>query len=404
MVRKDKMFIVSETIDDSIKSQVSIYDITIFKSFIDLQSYVNKVPVKVTNIVITSNELPFTNANLQMLISLIKAPFLTLDGKVLYLIDKSYNVDIVKSFLSRIELDSIAVYQNDLSTRFMLDIISGEGRDTIESQNYMVTYRIRADEYIKFKNRVKYDDVDNKYQTDEDDLSGIPDIDEPEDMNASRAPLGKIEYIVGMNSQERTLMAFLVAQYYALSGKTLMIDKDSEYHRLLDMVLKSGIECCIVKIEDIQRDIRKAITRIRTAPERLIIIAAKRRIKYNYSFLFDLLYNNLNMDIPYFVRECNIEEAPYGQRYTMVIKNTVPDLLEALGCLKIKVRKDTMFIGLQIGNMGPMNIVSKEMEAIIYQVLLCSDLVVQVLHAEGLTLQSGGVISDIFSYITADNR
>ena len=99
MISKDKMFIVSNIIDDSIKSAIVMYDITIFPTFEALEKYISEYPVVVDTIIVPETDLSFTSNNMQRLRDIIEAPFAKITGKVFYLIPKNIKEDVVKSFL-----------------------------------------------------------------------------------------------------------------------------------------------------------------------------------------------------------------------------------------------------------------------------------------------------------------
>lgn len=89
MVSREKMFIVASNLDDSIKSQTTVYDITLFKTFIGFERFIDSVPVIVDTIIITSDELKFSSSSMQRVYGILNSPFLRLTGNVVYLIDES---------------------------------------------------------------------------------------------------------------------------------------------------------------------------------------------------------------------------------------------------------------------------------------------------------------------------
>lgn len=404
MILKDKMFLVAGNIDDSIKSQTSVYDITLFKTFVDFEKYVDVNPVIIETLVITTNELQFTNTNMTRLLNILNSPFMEIKGSVVYLVDYTYKVNIINDLLSNRGIMNWAIYQGDLSPSFISNIISGEGRDTIEGQIDLVTYRIRASEYIKQQQALKYKSDEEKYFTDEDLLGDIPNEEEPEDVKPSITTDMVVDYIVGFDNLERTLMSFILAQYRALQGKTIIVEKDAQYHLLTEMVTKSGIDCEFVMIDSLFYDITQTLNLIRETFKKLIVIGCKKKMTYDYNFLLDILQSNLKENVSYLIRECSFEETPYGKSYTIVIPNTVPEVLKCCNFLKYDiVPKEVTFIGMQLGNLGPMLITREEMQAVISQVLEKNNIIAEVVKADGILLKGDEITYDILSIVNRGN-
>lgn len=403
MIVKDKLFLIAGNVDDSIKSSTAVYDIRIFKSFTDFENYVNLNRVKIDTLVLTSDELQFTNTNMTRLINLLDSPFVSVTSSVIYLVDNTYDAKAINEFFSDAGLTRWSVYQGDLGPKFISEVLSGERRDTVEGQVDLVTYRMRTEDYMRMQQLKKegLDSSDNRqYQTDEMLLSGIPDEEVPETIVPEGDKEVQISYIVGADIMERTVLAFLVAQYRALTGKTLIMDKDSEYHRLSDIVTKAEIECEMIDVRDLCKDITKTIRSIRQTQKKLIVISCYDRYDYEYNFIMDVLEANLRNDLYYMVRECDYDETPYGRPYSIVVRNTVPDVLECCSSLKYEVNPDTVsFVGMMLGNLGPVNINSDEMNAVISQVLEKNKIFTTTIKIDGVKLKGGEASYDILSVI-----
>ena len=405
MIRRDKMFLIAGNVDDSIKSQSAIYDIKLFKTFIDFENYVDTTPVIINTLVLTTNELQFTNTNMVRLLNILNSPFMEVKGNVVYLVDRTYDLQTIHQFLTSKGIMDWAVYQGDLNSKFISDIVNGDGRETVEGQVDIVTYRIRASEYIKQQQTLKYESEDDKYMTDEDLLQGVPDEDEPEDIKPTIDRDAMINYIVGDNSVERTLMSFLLAQYRALRDKTVIVEKDCAYHTLTEFVTKSGIDCELITVDELLEDVTRCISIIRGTSKTLIVIGAIKRVDYDYNFIMEILQSNLKHDVAYFVQECSFDETPYGNLYSIVVPNTVPDVLKCCNSLKYDISpNDVTFIGVQLGSLGPVNITSGEMQAVITKVLGKNNIVAQVVKVSGIVLQNKEVIYDILGILNRADR
>jgi len=404
MISKEKMFIVADNIDDTIQSQATGYDIRVFKVFTNFEKYINENPVILDTIVITERVLPFTGQNMQRLMQVMASPFVKLNGHIIYLVKEAESIEKVNTFLETMQLDNWVVYQGDLSVKFITDIVVGTGRDFSEGVNEIVTYRVRASEYIKQQNQLKYETDDNRYMTDEDLLSGIPDIEEPEELSPSIGECATINYIVGKRSLEGSLMCFFLAQYFGMKERAIIIEKDTEYHMLGEILTKSNIDFEYITVEDLYKDISTEINKIKNSAKKLVFIGTKEKRSYDYNFLFDILYSNLKDDFGHFIKECDYEETPYGRYYTVVLPNTVPALLECCNSLKYDLNpEEVTFVGLQTSNLGPINIVSKEMKMIAEFVLNKNGIEAQVIHANGLLLKGEQVVYDIFGVLNRSN-
>lgn len=405
MISRNKLFIVASNVDESIKSQTVVYDVTLFKTFVELEEYINNTPCVVDTIIITETDLQFNNVNMARLIDMLSSPFLKLTGKMVYLIGNELPIDEVTSFIETNEISQWQVYQGDLSPRFITGIVSGEGRETEIKETEVYTYRMRASDYIKYKQQQGYEDNERHYMTDEDLLAGIPDEVMPEMVTPQFDFKHKTYYIVGECGIERTLFTFVLAQYLSLEAKTLIVESDVRYHTLSDMVTKSGIKCELFKIEDLYGDAKRVLNKIKNSTEKLIVLTATERIEYDYSFVMDIVMSNTVGFIANFIQECSYNDAPYGRSYTIVCKNTVPEVLKCINSLKYDTPEDLVtFVGLQLNNVGPVNINTSEFKAIVNNLLGKNNLEAQVVRAKGVKLKGEDIIYDVLSLVGRGNE
>ena len=405
MIAKEKMFIVASNIDDSIKAVTPIYDITIFPDFLKFEEYLNKTPINLGTIIISERELPFTSTNMARVLDVLSAPFLKLTGNCIYLIGENTSKDVVSSFLEDNEITTIIAYQGDLSSRFIADVVSGAARIADESETEVITYRMRASEYAMAQNVKKYETDEDAYTTDEEELHEVPPMPEPQVYVPSVDILSSTYYVVGKQSYERTLFSFIEAQYLALSGKTLMIESDVRYHRLTDMVLKSEASYEFIDIGDFMTNPSSVIGKIKASVSNLIVMGCIERMHFDYDFTFDVLMSNLLGWVDYFVKECDYSQTPYGQSYSIVCADTVPDVLECCESLAYDIDEDNVvMIGLRTAEQTEVNINSTEMTDIVRTVLEKNNLHAEVVEANGINLKGDEVIYDVFSIIGRGNQ
>lgn len=405
MISKERMFIVAGNIDDSIKSITPVYDISIFPNFLEFENYINTTPIVLGSIVISESELPFTSSNMARLLDILSAPFLKLTGSCIYLIGEDTSKDAVSSFLEDVEDKSIIFYQGDLSSRFISDIVSGAGRIADEAETEVILYRMRASEYAVAQNIKKYESDSDKYETDEDKLAEIPDIEEPIVQVPTIDILSNTYYVVGKQSMERTLFTFIEAQYLALSGKTLIVESDVQYHRLTDMVLKSSVEFEFIDIEEFNVNPTKIIQDIKGSSAKLIVMGCKNRIVYSYDFVFDILISNLTGYVDFFIKECDFTQTPYGSYYNIVCADTVPDVIECCNSLVYDVDESKVtMVGVRTNKKTDVNITSTEMTEIVRILLEKNNLFAEVVEADGINLRGEEIVYDVFSIISRGNE
>ncbi len=406
MFLKEKLYLVASFVDDSIKSSSAVYDITIFKSFVAFEEYVNLYPVVIDTLVLTTDDLQFTSTTMQRLIEVVQSPFVKIKSGVIYLVDETYDLKVVNTFFGEHMPGSWSVYQGKLEPKFVADILSGERRNTIEDQVDIVTYRMRNEEYVRQENLRKEKDsagMDEKYITDEDELKDIPDEESPVEIIPEGERDVSVLYMSGLPGLERTLMVFIVAQYLSLNRKVLIMEKDFQYHRLSDIVTKAGVPYMQVDIEELKKDSMGVMQRIRATSEKLIVITCFNRAEYDYNFVMDVLETNLEEDLDYMIRECEYDEVPFGRQYTVIMRNTVPDILRNCMALKYDINpKEVQFVGVAVGDLDALGVNSMEMQSIVSMVLEKNGIHVTVIRANGIKLSERSNY-DILSVIAREH-
>ncbi len=405
MQTKAKMFIVASNIDESIKAVTPVYDITIFTTFVEFADYINNNPVIVDTVIVTETELPFTSVNMSNLLDVLSTSFLRLESKCIYLISNSTSKEVVQGFLNDIDASVITCYQGDLSPRYISEIVNGSARESDESETEVITYRYRASDYIAQQNIKKYETDEEDYDTDEDLLSEVTPVDEPEIVIPTIDVLTNCFYVVGKQSMERALFTLLEAQYLSLNGKVLIIESDVEYHRLTDMVLKSDIEYEYIDIDDFYNNCSAVINKIKASISNFIFIGVKKRIKFDYDFIFDIVFSNLVGYVDYFIKECDFVQTPYSAHYNIICEDNVPAILECIESLRYDIEEDkVVFVGLRTRDMGALNVSSSEMRDLVQVLLGKENVRAEVLTAYGINLKGDSAVYDIFSIIGRGNE
>jgi hypothetical protein len=405
-MRVDKVFIIALNIDDSIKRFCPSYDIKIFPDFVSFEEYVDTTPDIVHSVIITDEALPFTGSNIGRLMDAINSPFLTIESRTVFLYGENTSQKLIKQWTDSLEGFPISTYQGDLTDQFIIGIINGKLRDSDEEKVEEVTYRYRASEYVQDQKIKRYESSDDgKYETDEDELAGIPDVEEPEAYTPiNEIPL--IEYpIIGKQGQARTMLAFIEAQYLALSGKTMILESDIKYHRLTDIVLKSNIDYVYFDVLDLFSDVSRVIENVKLAKSNLIVFGSKCKTEYSYEFVRQILSDTLKDYVQNFVLELPFESTPYNANYTIVFDDTMPDLIDSIESMiyPVDIYKN-VFVGVRQNNWQPYNLSSQELSDVLCDLLSLSDVVAQTITISGSELKKETSVYDLLSIIGRGNR
>ena len=405
-MQKDRIYLVAPNVDDTIKRMCPTVDLTIFHSFLELEEYINTTPAKIKDIIITETALEFNSINMERLRKVYTSEFLQLEGKVIYLYSVKTGSARVNNWLDILGDDNVVAYSGDLSEQHLIGTINGSLRDSDEDEIEEVTIRYRVSEYIKDQQLKKYDSDDNEhYETDEDLLSGIPDVDEVEDFIVmNKKPMTTFNFI-GKSDFNRTILAFVSAQYLALSAKTLIMESDVKYHRLTDIVIKSGIDYEFVDIKYMQDDFIGALEIIKKSRKNLIVIGSKKETDYDYNNMISILSDVLKDHIQYLVVEGDFGDTPYKGCYTLVFDDTMSGLVELIDNLLYPLDPmKNVIVGVRQDSWQNHNMSTEQVEDIACELLDMDELVTQTITLTGSTLKKEKEVYDLFSIINRGNQ
>lgn len=405
-MQENKIYLVANGLDESIKRFTPSYNITIFPDFPSLEAHVNSTPDIVYSIIISENVLPFNGANMTRLLKCVDSPFITVSNRVIYLIRSTTDKKAVNDFIQMTGRDDICAYQGTITEQYIIGIINGKLRDDDEEEVEEVIYRYRAKEYAQDQKIQRYESDNNAdYKNDDDALAGIPETEEPIIFRA-QTESHLVEYkVVGKPGFARTIFAFLEAQYLSLGGKTLIVESDVQYHRLTDIVLKTDIKYLYIDMTEVIQNIPEVLEKIYNTQEKLIVIGSKTNIQYNYNFITDLLADALGNAISNLVIECSYDMAPYQMNYTVVCEDTMPDVLECCQSLIYNVEKDRVaFVGIKQNRWQEYNLTSQELSDVVSTVLGVDEVLAQTITVEGSKLKQEVATYDLLSVIGRGNR
>lgn len=398
MITKEKVFIVSSNVDDSIRSTSIYSDVSVFKTFKQFEDYVDVTPIDASMIIVNSKDLQFTNNSMNRIINIINSTFVTLDKHLYYMVD---DVDIknkVDDLCRKNSYDKIkCLYSPTLHSKDVAGVLNGESLSSKDTVTEIRTYRIRADDYIrsqKDKEGLSYDD---SYYSDEDELSGIADEPMPEDLRASDS-IKAHKHIVSSNSLiERSVWVLLKAQYLSLNGKVLVLEKDIEYHTSYDMLSKLDIDFEFFDVVSLFRDCSDVITQIKSSKSKFIFIGSKSKVVYNYDIIMSILVSNLEDHIDHYIYETELSQIPYGSNVDVIMPTTVPEILKSVNVMSsISSYQDLLIIGLDITNLGSVNITELEFKRLLEEIFQSNEISSVVVKVKGLLLKKevglGGIL------------
>ena len=341
------IIVVSALVDATIREGQADTTFILKHTMEELAEHIESTPVRADYLYFTQETIPHTNTTLNYLVKMLENPFLKVD-KVCYVTEKgAKELPSIRYIIEEKGFDNWEVVEGYLTREYVTGVITGAMRTDSFNKKRKALYRVPRAAYLqdRIKNR---ESLEEPYEDDERKLSNVPPVEVPEPTISDSEEIAPIIHVAGLESEERTALAFLLAQYLSLDGKTGILDKDSSYHTLSEYVTKSGVECRQITVSEFLDDPSKALDLIKTCSEKLICITAVERIAYSYAFLCNVIYNNLSTKISYFVREDDFDEAPLTQHYIVCVPSSVIGILKTCEQLDNNYVKLMRFVGVNL--------------------------------------------------------
>lgn len=352
--------IISGLVDNTIREYQKDVTFHIFRTLEELDTYIERTPIRAQTMFFTRDVIPLANTSLNYLISLMDKVFFKVDDIVYITEPESPEIASIKFLVKSKDYDNWEIIQGALTREYVAGVINGNARSDFSNVKRKAVYRIPKADYVK--ERSKHSDLleSERYKDDDESIQEMPNEKMPVYLPPERTQVCNLYDIVGEDCEERTLFTFIMAQYLATHGKTLIIERDWQYHRLGEYVTKSGVDCEVIYIDDIYVDIQKVIKTIVESPKNLITVLAKRKIEYNYSFIFNLLYNNLINNLAYAIREASFGEEPTESNYTVVFPNTMYSVLSMCDKVNMNFLKHTKFVAIHMDTLTGLRLPTQE--------------------------------------------
>lgn len=393
------IIVVSSYVDSTIREYQVDVDFHLFKTLDELDSYIENSPLRADEIFLTKEVFPNVNTSLNYFTQMLENPFMRVEH-VTYITEiASPEIASINYIVEQKGYTNWEVIEGVLNREYVANIVNGVMRNEVINPKRKAVYRVPRETYLKERLR-KNESLDEEYIDDERNLANIPNMTAPEEPISDYAPTCEIYKVVGDNSDERTMFAFITAQYLSFSGKTLILERDIAYHRLTEFVTKADLKnTMFVEAKELINSPAATIEHIRQSTSSLIIVGAIERIEYRYSFILNILYNNLMSDIKYLVQELDFAEAPTTERYTAVFTSTVIGVLKMIEQIDVTTIHNAHFVGICMNTLPAITITSSKAAAtIIEDVLELQNIDVQLISINSLKI-GGDSLYDLHSII-----
>jgi hypothetical protein len=287
---------------------------------------------------------------------MLENPFFNVDSVTYITEQKSREIASVRYIIAEKNLINWKIEDkaDKLTREYVAGIITGSLSTELTNPQRKAVYRVPRSSYVndRIKNREALCEI---YADDETDLEEIPDVPLPADYLADREDVCELIHISGLPTKERTVFAFLIAQYLALHGKTIIIEKDKDYHTLSDYVVKSGLEHTNIDIDVLLSEPFETLDKIRRSEQNLICITAFARAEYSYPFVCNLLYNNLTDSVQSIVIEDDLNEISASKSGICIIPTNAPQIIKT--CEKLP-SDSVKFVGVNLNYLAETQILN----------------------------------------------
>ena len=381
------VIVVSSYVDSTIREYQIDVDFHLFKTLDELDSYIEFTPIRADEIFITHEVMPNINTALNYFIQMLDNPFLRVEHVVYITEPASPEIASVNYIIEQKKYTNWEIIEGHLTREYVASVVNGTLRNEVMNPRRKAVYRVPKEVYLKERMR-KNDSLDEDYTDDERNLADIPNMSIPEEEIRDYTQACEIYKVVGDDSDERTVFAFLTAQYLAFSGKTLILERDVSFHRLTEFATKTQTpNTMFVEVKELLANTAQTIERIRQSTCSLIVVGAIERVEYRYSFILSILYNNLVSDVKYLVQELDFVEAPMTERYTAVFPATVIGILRMVDRVDVTTIHNAHFVGIAINTIPALLVNNSEAAAtIIKDVLELSSVDVQLISVNSLKI------------------
>lgn len=370
-MNKKKMVIISSYVDKLIKDLKPDVEFYIFKDISGLTSYLKTEAIRADSLIITRDVLGVAVNNALSILNGTLNEFYLKINKVYYITEEnSSELPMVNFLLEEERIDNWEIILGKLTREYVTDFICGNIRAKDITPERRVVLRRKKSEWKREQLKDKAY-LDAKYETEEDLLSSVEDVGKvPSITNLDYTTDCKLLTVTGIDSKERTILYSVFAQYLSNNNKVLLIERDYQYHRLSDILGKSNVTCTKIKLSSVFIDINSVLNRIRMSTDKLIVIVVDTREQFNYTFLCNVMYNNLKEDLDYVLMENEFNELSTPDDYLVVIPSDIPSLLKTVDELPTGYKEAARYVMVDIDNIQETKVTNSEAVSILTKDLL----------------------------------
>lgn len=352
--------VISTYIDNTIREYQKDVTFYLFKTLEELDTYIERTPIRADTLFFSKDTIPLVNTSLNYLVAILDKVFFKVDNIVYITEPGSSEIESIKFLVKNKDFNNWEIVQGALTREYITSVINGSARDDFSSIRRKVVYRVPKAVYIREHTRNSELLESERYKDDDESIQEMPDEKPPIYIPPEQEQTCVCYDIVGDDIIERTLFVYIMGQYLATHGKTLLLERDWRYHRLGEFVTKSEVDCEIQYVEDLYTNPAEVIEAIRSTPHKLVVVLARRKFEYNYSFVFNLLYNNLIDSLTFAVREDMFGEEPTESRYTVVFPNTMCGVLSMCENVNMNFISYTKFVAVHTCTLNEMRLPTRE--------------------------------------------
>ncbi len=363
------IIVVSALVDATLREGQPDTTFILKHTLTELAEQVETTPIRANALYFTQETIPHVNTSLNFLIQLLENPFLKVD-RVCYITEKgARELDSVRYIIAEKGYTNWEIIEGALTREYVTGTITGELRTDSFNRKRKALFRVPRSAYLqdRIKNQAA---LEERYEDDESYLKDVPPVAVPEETVFESKEIATILHVAGLYGEERTALVFLLGQYLAQEGKTVLVEKDTEWHMLTEFATKSGVPFLQIEVSEFISDPQKVLERIRTGKEKFIILTCVDRFQYSYSFIVNALYANLSTDIDYLVREDDFNETPPTTMSIIAIPASVIGVLRSCEELEYIQLKYMRFVGVNLQQLPETRILnSKSLDTMLSDLL-----------------------------------
>lgn len=396
-----KIIIISNRVDNLIKEHAEGDEVFWFMNMTKLAEFLKNNRLKVDTLYFTRDVLePTITSNLTLMLELLDNPFLV-EENVVYMTEiDSSEIDTVKYIMNERNLLKWTIHEGYLTRDYITNYVLGKSESLQANPSRKVVFRERLS---KLSDRAISNDniqeLDDNYDI-EDDIDIDKDIiDEDKFIHIDEdSRTCKLKYVSGLPSKERTAFAFILAQFLSKKDKVVIVESDTKYLTMTDMIVRSGVNCLRLSIDNLYRDPESTLLAIKKSGESLILLTTQMsESSIDYEFICNLLYYNLKDSIDYLIKEVELEDLNSSTEYICVLPNNVVDILKTVTSMVSNYKKKCKFVAIEASSISEITIRDrKALNSLVRNLLEMKELDIPIYRLNNLKL--GGSISDLFLY------